>query len=559
MVKLRQNNTESAPKVYIVFIALVTIGLPLSKVVMSVSQMLLLLLWLLWGGSAKEAFSGFRNNRFPGGLAKLVRYTGKLIATNVAARTKLFYKNKPALILASVFFIHAVGVIYSSNMHYAAKDLRIKLPLLIFPLVFSSMPKISYRQFKIILSVFVGAVSVGVTLSLIKYFTGNYIDVRELSPFLSPIRFSLNVLFSIFVLIYFIVYDKSFSISQKITSAVLIIAFIYLLLKIESLTALGILAVFLVVLMFFYMVKLKSFYIKAAIVLAMISFPAGLGIYVYNIVEKAVTPPAIDFSKLDKTTAKGNSYDHDFGLGIEDGKYVGLYICKKELREEWNRRSKLDYDGKALNGDNLDNILIRYLTSKGLRKDASGIDSLSAWDIQKVEEGIANISYITHPGLKSRILKVILGYQRYQTYGDPSGNSIMQRYEYLKGSYLLIKKHWLIGVGTGDMEDDLYAQYREMNSKLKSKFIFHPHNQFVTLTIMLGVLGLLWFLFSLIYPPYITGYFKDYFFLAFFVMIILSMLSDDTLDTQAGATLFAFFYSFLLLTRKEKNSLYISL
>jgi hypothetical protein len=31
------------------------------------------------------------------------------------------------------------------------------------------------------------------------------------------------------------------------------------------------------------------------------------------------------------------------------------------------------------------------------------------------------------------------------------------------------------------------------------------------------------------------------------------MFSDDTIETQAGATLFAFFYSFLLLGKKRDN------
>jgi hypothetical protein len=31
------------------------------------------------------------------------------------------------------------------------------------------------------------------------------------------------------------------------------------------------------------------------------------------------------------------------------------------------------------------------------------------------------------------------------------------------------------------------------------------------------------------------------------------MFSDDTMETQAGATLFAFFYSFLLLGKEQEN------
>jgi hypothetical protein len=546
------HNTERAPQVYVYLITLVVIGLPLSRFVMSVSQILLLLFWLFW---QSPDFKQTQNNK---GFLKRLIFLWNLVKYNIQTRGKRFFSNKAALALASIYLMHLIGVLYSSNLHYAAKDLRIKLPLLIFPLVFSSLPKLSYRQFKFVLAVFIGSVSVGVVLGFFKYFSGNYIDVRELSPFLSPIRFSLNVLFSIIILIYFILYDETYSTLKKITFTIISLLFVFFILIIESITALGILAAFLFVLVLFHLSKIGSVRLKTAIVLVLIAIPVIFGFYVYKIVEEATTPPAIDFSKLEKTTALGNIYVHDTSMGIEDGKYVGLHLCRSELREAWNKRSKLDFNGKALNGDNLDNIIIRYLTSKGLKKDASGINSLSQWDIEKIEEGIANINYITHPGLKSRILKIILGYERYRQYGDPSGNSVMQRYEYLKGSVLLIKKHWLIGVGTGDLEDELFRQYKEMGSKLKKKYIFHPHNQFVTITIMFGITGLLWFIYSLIYPPYTKQYFTDYFFLSFFIMIILSMLSDDTLDTQAGATLFAFFYSFLLFARKEKNSLYIS-
>ena len=44
-----------------------------------------------------------------------------------------------------------------------------------------------------------------------------------------------------------------------------------------------------------------------------------------------------------------------------------------------------------------------------------------------------------------------------------------------------------------------------------------------------------------------------FFYLVFFLIMVFSMLSDDTLETQAGATLFAFFMAFLLFGRKTKN------
>ncbi len=532
-------NKNHAPAVYVYLIALVTVGLPLSRFVMSISQILLLVYWLFTGFSYQNFFKGFKKN--------------------IITKIKAFYNNKPAVVFASIYFMHLAGLIYTTDFHYAAKDLRVKLPILIFPLVFASMPKLSFKQFKKILLIFVAAVTAGITLSFIKYLNENYIDVRELSPFLSPIRFSLNILLGIVVLSYFILYDKTVSLSGKILSAILILIFLFFLIIIESITAVGTLLVIITTFLLFNLLRIKYLWLKITMVFIIIALPVALGIHIYNIVNKATTPPNINISKLDTLTANGNHYEHDMNYGLEDGKLVGIYLCKKELRKAWNKRSKLDYDGKALSGDNIDNIIIRYMTSKGLRKDSAGISALSDWDIRKIEEGVANINYVSHPGLKSRILKIILGYQRYIKTGDPSGNSVTQRYEYLKGSFLLIKEHPLWGVGTGDFENELFKEYKKMKSKLKKKYIFHPHNQFVSITITFGLLGLLWFIFSLIYPPLKLGFFNDYFFLAFFIMIILSMFSDDTMDTQAGATLFAFFYSFLLFTRKEKKSLYISL
>lgn len=553
MDSIKPYEKVSAPKVYVFLIALVTVGLPLSRFVMSLSEILLLLYWIFWidpSLNPKNSVKGESGD----GISRFLT----LLKKNTSYRLRLFFNNKPAVTLASVYVLHLIGVLYSSNWDYAAKDLRIKLPLLIFPLVFSSMPQLNKQQFNRVMATFVGAVTVGVLLSFLKYFNHDYADVRELSPFISPIRFSLNVLFALVVLIYYVIYDQTVKTMIKAFLLLLSVVFLYFLMIIESITALGTLLVIVFVFAMIYWFKIRSLYLKIAIVLAIAAVPVFLTIYVYRVVEEATTAPAVDRKSLDKTTKLGNSYKHDFKLGVEDGKYVGLYLCEKELRQEWNKRSRLDYDGKALNGDDLSSILIRYLTSKGYRKDAAGVDSLSAWDVEKIEEGIANVQYVIHPGLRSRILKIILGYQRYKATGDPSGNSVMQRVEYLKGAFLLIKKHLWFGVGTGDFQDQLYRQYKEMGSKLKKKFIFHPHNQFVSVTIMFGVVGLLWFLFALLYPPLKLQRFNDYFFLSFFVMIVLSMFSDDTLDTQAGATLFAFFYSFLLLAVKEKKSLYIS-
>ncbi len=554
MIQQGENITNKAPVAYIIFLSVAVIGLPLSRFLMSLSQILLLLLWIFYGFNVERIKKTAKEKGIFTGIAAAFRSLG----SNISGRFSMYLHNKPAIIFSSIYLMHLLGLLYTSNFHYAFKDLRIKLPILLFPLIMAGLPKLNFKQVKTIFTVFILTLTFGIILSFIKYFKGDYTDVRELSPFISPIRYSLNVLLGIFILIYFMLYDKTVSKPLKLLSLLLTGVFFYFLTIIESITALGIFTVIVFVFAILHLSKLKSRFLKLSIATVLIVIPVVFAYDVYTIVEKAITVPEIDIKKLDKYTARGNKYVHNLKMGIEDGKYVGIYICPKELKEEWNKRSKLDYEGVTEGGEKLKYVLIRYLTSKGLRKDASGVDSLTDWDIRKIEEGVANINYITHPGIKSRVLKIILGYERYKKSGDPSGNSVMQRYEYLKGSFLLIKKHPLLGVGTGDFEDILFAEYKEIGSKLKKKYIFHPHNQFVSITIMFGILGLLWFLYSLFYPPVKLKAFDDYFFLSFFIMIILSMLSDDTMDTQAGATFFAFFYTFLLFAKKDKKTLYLS-
>ena len=45
-------------------------------------------------------------------------------------------------------------VVITTDFHYGFKDVRVKLPLLIIPIIFSSMPVFSDKQFKTVALVF---------------------------------------------------------------------------------------------------------------------------------------------------------------------------------------------------------------------------------------------------------------------------------------------------------------------------------------------------------------------------------------------------------------------
>ena len=43
------------------------------------------------------------------------------------------------------------------------------------------------------------------------------------------------------------------------------------------------------------------------------------------------------------------------------------------MKEEWNKVAEIEYDSVGVNGYPIRATLIRYLTSKGLRKDAKAL------------------------------------------------------------------------------------------------------------------------------------------------------------------------------------------
>jgi ABC-type multidrug transport system fused ATPase/permease subunit len=297
----------------------------------------------------------------------------------------------------------------------------------------------------------------------------------------------------------------------------------------------------------------KSIYLKLCFTFLIIVIPFLLIYYIYSILDKYTEIKPVNFSKLATHSANGTPYLHDtVNFGIENGRYVGLYIAEKELRETWNRRSTLDYDGKDLKNQQLKFTLIRYLSSRNLNKDSVGITQLTSAEIHYIEKGIANTNYLENFGLKTRVIQAYQGLENYYTTGDPSANSFAQRLEYWKASIALIKTHFFTGVGTGDMNEAFIQQYEKMHSQLNYKFRRRSHNQFFSVFVAFGVIGFSWFCFTLLYPVIVHKKWNDYLYMLFFFTAILSMLVEDTIETQAGVTFFAFFNAFFLFCTKKE-------
>lgn len=507
--------------VFLVLIIMI-IGVPSSRILMSISQISFGVLWLANG--------------------------------NYKDKWKQFINNKAALVLSSFFILHVLGVLYSTDLDYALKDLRTKVPILIIPFMFSSFPKITSSQFEKLLYFFIGSVMFVSFYVTIAYFISQE-EIRFIigGNFISHIRFSLSVNLAIFYLIFLRV-NNTYRNGLDIFSFVIFFWLLFFLFFLEAFTGI-IVFLLLSFSILLYLIYISKSFIKKAIYFSLIIIGfVGISIYLFQFAQKYTVMEQVDEKKLDKRTASGGKYRHELNAETENGKYIYIYICDSEIREAWKKRSVMPFDGLDYNGQILQFTLYRYMTSKGLRKDKEGVEALTVKDIQNIENGIANYHYTQGIGVESRLMKILFEYNNYIQTGDPSGHSVMQRVEYWKTAKQIIKKNFWFGVGTGDMNIAFQKQYDEMNSKLDKGSRLRTHNQYLSIWVGLGLIGLLWFLFVLFYPPLHVKAFKNIYYFIFFIAFVVSMLTEDTIETQAGVTFYVFFNSLFLLLYSEADT-----
>lgn len=459
----------------------------------------------------------------------------------------MLWKDKAALMLISFYFLHVLGLLYTTDFEYAFKDLRVKLPLLFLPVVFATSKPLAKEKADILFLVFMASVLVASLISFWIYIFGDIHDFRELSPFISHIRLSLNACLAVFFAAFF---AYSFLKSKKIVTMILAIFILWLvmfLVMIESVTGLIIVLAVLYCLLIAGIFKLHHIALKVSSLVLIIAIPLAIGIYLNRTVNEFLHPVNNDLDHLELFTKGGNPYTHDTVLQpVENGSYVGIYVCEQELRTQWNQISEFEYDGSDEQSQDIKYTLIRYLNSKGFRKDSTGVAELSSMDVRNIEKGIANVYYTKPISINSRIYKLLWEYQMSRLNGNPGGHSMSQRIEFWKVSLAIIRQNIVFGVGTGDIKQAYADMYISLSSELEPQFRHRAHNQYLAIFVTFGFVGLIWFIVSLVYPGFKKAKIYQFRYFAFWLTMMISMLVEDTLETQMGVTLFAFFNSFLL-------------
>jgi len=460
-------------------------------------------------------------------------------------------KSQPLFwVLIGLFLLHLLSILWSTNLDYWFKDLRNKLPLIVLPLIIASSKPIQKQEWSLLIKVYLLTLFILSGFSLNRLLSDAFLDKRELAINISHIRYGLNICFGIVLLAYSNINLKPW---LRLTLALwfLICLFIF-----QLYTGL-IIALLIMVLSI-----VRYFFIKKRLIPRLLILFSFLAIIVASIfwlksvysTYAAEVPTSYDQELPKKQNIIGSRFYHKMDdKQSTNGVYIWRYIAYKELYKAWNKRSKIDVKGKDKKGQSIASTLIRYLSSKGLTKDSLGVSKLSERDIKAIEEGVANYKYLDQNKVENRIHDVWYEIEMYRDHGYASGYSMVMRWIYWKTAFKIISKNIWFGVGSGDVNDLFLAQYVADESSLEMEYRRRSHNQYLAIWVGLGLFGLLYFLFSLIFPLWHIPKGRDVIYVAFFAIACLSFLTEDTLETQAGVTFFAAFNSLILLGLRDQD------
>lgn len=465
--------------------------------------------------------------------------------------------------------VHLLWLVPTQDLQFGLDDIFKKLPLLAIPLVVLTSRPLNKQQTTFVFLFFTTTVFVATIIGRVRMATIPDLPYRDIIPYISHIRFSLNVCLAIVLSVWFIIqrYKRlvgktgkpgiKASLGDWLTwlITIIIISFLDFLFQLRSYTGLAILFVTsaIIFIAFWKRITSKGLKISAATlmcaaIVAGIATSATMIHRYYNMVPMAT-------AELAAKTANGNEYTHKNDGLIENGNYINNYICRQELEREWAKRSATSLDDLTPNEYSVYLTLIRYLNALGTTKDSAGIQLLNAADVEAIEKGIANPVYINGNTLEKMYYVMLFEHECYRKTGAVKNFTMLQRFELWKNAWRTFRKHPLFGIGTGDVVQECHKQLIIDESPLAGT-TKHAHNQYLTFLVAFGVTG-----FVIIVYYFIRALRREKLTqmpaaAALLCITLISFVTEDTLETLAGcvfAVLFLCLLSVMWRTEHDIN------
>ena len=419
-------------------------------------------------------------------------------------------KNQFFIFILLFYLMHLLGLLWTEDSTHGFDDLRVKASLIAIPLIICSNPIPTTSIIRKLFLLFVLTLLVTSIYNFTIYTLFREIfelnDIRDLSRFGSHIRYGILIAIGIPVLL------ELKSNYPKWKYLFLLVGLWFLFYSYYSQVLSGIIAVLIVVFgtLLWNIFNAKKYFWALGIISVFLILISSTILYLMIPIEYNETSPA---------------------------NYISL-------KEQWNKRSNIPFDSLDLRKQKLSSTLERYLHSKNLPVRGDGVFKLSSKDIHNIELGYADINE-TKSGLIARLYGV-----RFQIHNtsNPNGHSILERIEYWKTGWQVIKENWVFGVGTGDKKIAMEKMYERKESRLLPERRLRAHNTYITFCLTFGLFGLVFFCYILF--NFLRFQLKNQSLIGFlFICVaIITFIFEDSLETQMGVSFFAFFFA--LFSRK---------
>lgn len=230
----------------------------------------------------------------------------------------------------------------------------------------------------------------------------------------------------------------------------------------------------------------------------------------------------------------GNPYQHrPEKIVSEGGHRIHLNECPQEWDSAWAMVSSIPLSTLNDHGYELRENLRRYLTSLGVRKDGYTIANLEPVHVAAIEQGANH--HLPANGIIDRFRKLKHGYETWHDTGNPTGSSVMQRWEHWNAASLAWKTSPWIGRGMGGHRSAINEAYAEMKSKLKPGYRHGAHMQHLTVGVAGGLVGwALWLAFWVAWWRQSRPQHVAVVVLWGGLTLLVSCFYEDVLETQAG-------------------------
>lgn len=490
---------------------------------------------------------GMMLGAIPTSVPQFILLGNWLIEGNFKNKWQQLRSNKIFWAIVSVFLLHVLGLAYTQNISDGIVDLRVKMPILFLALVFFTSP-LSQKEFHTMLACFLLGCLCNTAWCIIYNFVLHTNDVgRDASRFMSHIRLGLYLNMAIACCVYFILRAKS----NFIKAALFLLSIYYIGMMLLLGLASGLSTFF--ILSFFgacIIIYRQRPAVKIGLLALMIIASIAIASYVVKIKNEQLTVQPVKNNTVLKYTPLGREYIYIDTLSQqkENGNFVMINIQMEELKREWQHQFPKDsfsYNPAPHNIKRFD-VLLRYMASKGLNKDSAGIAALTATDKANIQKNITNYRYPYWNYLHKRTYELVCEYDEFKHSRNINGHSLTMRLYFWKAALQVIQHHFLIGVGTGDVQDELNNAYAATASPLQPEWHKRPHNQFLTITVALGLIGFLVLAGSIIYSTIQLKKQLPFLYWPFLITALFSFLLEDTLESQPGLTFYAVFNTLFL-------------